>query len=418
MKKLFAALSMIAVAAALASPDEGQPSARLEGSLTTGMHCFVPLGDRSQRSEIYFFDNPLGGMNTPYQAIVGGRLVATGYGLAAHVSSGYNSIPSGSSVQNSFQLWDAYAWVNAGSFTFEAGQLDDFDFVSWVDRQSYLGRDRFGSAGLAAKYRSGSFAAILELPAYVPGALSNQCTRWNAAVDPGVGGLDGDALASFKSLYAAASYRATGLGGIQAGGQGQGTNAAGGWNGINLWFDVSYKGAERLISDFELELWNLGQEDPSGGSVDGLAYTASTVLGWGFDRFVLQSSFVLLQGDSSESDKYDLRVQPSVTLPLGGGTTAVLTGRVDNLAGGDYLSSQGAGKPSFWVDPELRINIGSNQVAVGAFFGNDYTGGDSAGGSWFFGNAAGSSPGFGGNSYSASSPRYFLDVYASLVFAF
>ena len=408
-------LSCVALAA---RAQDASPTIKLDGSLTTGLHCFVPLQDPSRNPEIYMFDNPLGGMNAPYQAIIGGRLIAPDYGLSVHVSSGYNSIPAGGSVQDSFQLWDAYLWAGFGKFTIVAGQLDESGFRSWIDCQSYLGRDRFGSAGLAVKYGAGEFNAILEVPAYIPNASSNQNTRYYAVYyDATSVGLDGSAWAALNAIYAAANYTVPEAVAFQVGYQGQGLNAGGYTNGANVWVDVRYLGVPRLICYLEWEGWNLGQTFNDGSPVGGLAFGAFALVGWSFDRFTLQSSVSFLEGDTNAAGYYNLRVQPSLRYPIDGTLTAVLTGRVDNILG-TMLTSQYADKPSFWINPECQVSVHGNQIAFGLFVGNDYTGGDQAGGSWFFGNTAASTPGFDGGSYVVSSPRFFLDCYVSFVFNF
>jgi hypothetical protein len=421
MKVYFAILLAVYGTGVLAWAENPPPIVKVDGSISTGVNCFVPLMDSSQEAELYAFDNPLGGMDAPYQVILGGRMTAPGYGLSIHLSTGYNSMPAGSNQQNSFQLWDGYAWCTIGMFTLEAGQLDEFDFVSWVDRQSYLARDKFGSAGVALKCRSGGLQAIVEVPAYIPGAASNQNFRWNSSGDPGPGGIDGSALSAFKSLYAAASYSIPKYAAFQIGYQGQGSSEAGHDNGANLWADFSFKGMDRLIAYLELELWNVGQcHDQYGEAVDGIAYTASALAGWNFEAFTLQNAFVFLEGDTSADHYFDFRLQPSISRPLSGSLNAVLTARIDNLAGGTFLSSQGAGKASFWINPELRLALGGNQIAFGFYIGNDYTGGDAAGGSWFFGNTAASTPGFDRRKgeYTVSVPKAFIDSYLSLVFGF
>lgn len=401
-----------------AMAQDASRAVKVEGSLTTGLHCFVPLADSSQDAEIYAFDNPLGGMNAPYQAILGARISATDYGLSIHISSGYNSILSGASAQNSFQLWDAYAWMKFRKFTIEAGQLDENDFRSWVDCQSYLARDRFGSAGLAVKYSDGGFNAIVELPAYIPGANSNQNTRYNAVYyDASSVGLDGKASSTLRSIYAAANYTFPGAAAFQLGYQGQGVNAGGHSNGADVWVDARYLGIERLICYLEWEGWNLGQTYDDGHGVGGLAFSAFALLGWKFERFTTQSSFSFLDGASDTKGYYNLRVQPSVSIPSGKDLTTVITARVDNIAG-SLLSSQYAEKPSFWINPECQIAMHGNQLALGLFVGNDYTGGAQDGGSWFFGNTAASTPGFANGAYVVSSPRAFLDCYLSFVFNF
>jgi hypothetical protein len=418
MKKLFAISLALSVLGPLVSGQTAAPAVKIDGSITTGLNCFVPLQDKSQKTEFYAFDNPLNGMDTPFQAIVGfTATTAPNSGLSIHISNGYNVIPAGTNQANSFQLWDGYAWSRFGNLTLEAGQLNENDFRSWVDCQSYIARDKFGSVGVAVKYTLNTFNAIAEVPGFVPGASSNQNIRWNSANDPGVGGLDGTMESTLDSLYLVANYAIPKLAGVQLGYQGQGLNAAGYSNGADLWADIHCLGIDRLTAYLEWEGWNIGQLDTAGDAVTGLAYNAFALFGWRFDAFTVQNDFAFLQGNTSAVKGYNLRLQPSLIYPVNGMLTAILTARVDNVAG-KFLSSQNTGKPSFWINPEFQLALGGNQLAFGFYIGNDYTGGAGEGGSWFFGNTKLSTPGYDRTTgtYTTGSPKAFIDPYVSFVY--